>query len=290
MFDWYDERVLGTAYQGGMSSKLFSVLVYAGLVITFVYMTRLVSVCVRGVTVSLSALLSTLTGTKQTEMTSRLAFAYELEAQAQKDKQEQMQGRNEELIHNILPGMRHGKNTLSRNLLFGRTIILLFSYLNAEHVVHQYLGRLESRRDEDLYAESHDATGVMFCAIPNFWDFYTEEAVNKQGLECLRFLNEMISDFDNLLIRYPSITKIKNVGEKLMVGALSARRATRNVIIAARVSCTGCERSHCAPRQWRHGSAGQRNCVDRHCRRNDDDNIIDHGLQSPIDDTMASPR
>jgi len=27
-------------------------------------------------------------------------------------------------------------------------------------------------------------------------DFYSEESVNNQGLECLRFLNEVISDFD----------------------------------------------------------------------------------------------
>lgn len=27
-------------------------------------------------------------------------------------------------------------------------------------------------------------------------DFYSEETVNNQGLECLRFLNEVISDFD----------------------------------------------------------------------------------------------
>jgi hypothetical protein len=29
-----------------------------------------------------------------------------------------------------------------------------------------------------------------------FTDFYSEETVNNQGLECLRFLNEVISDFD----------------------------------------------------------------------------------------------
>lgn len=27
-------------------------------------------------------------------------------------------------------------------------------------------------------------------------EFYSEETVNNQGLECLRFLNEVISDFD----------------------------------------------------------------------------------------------
>lgn len=31
---------------------------------------------------------------------------------------------------------------------------------------------------------------------PIVLDFYSEETVNNQGLECLRFLNEVISDFD----------------------------------------------------------------------------------------------
>jgi len=31
-------------------------------------------------------------------------------------------------------------------------------------------------------------------------DFYSEETVNNQGLECLRFLNEVISDFDAVSI------------------------------------------------------------------------------------------
>lgn len=30
-------------------------------------------------------------------------------------------------------------------------------------------------------------------------DFYSEETVNNQGLECLRFLNEVISDFDAVI-------------------------------------------------------------------------------------------
>lgn len=33
-------------------------------------------------------------------------------------------------------------------------------------------------------------------------DFYSEETVNNQGLECLRFLNEVISDFDAVCIKH----------------------------------------------------------------------------------------
>lgn len=38
----------------------------------------------------------------------------------------------------------------------------------------------------------------MFASMPNFSDFYSEDAINNQGTECLRFLNEIISDFDDV--------------------------------------------------------------------------------------------
>lgn len=38
----------------------------------------------------------------------------------------------------------------------------------------------------------------MFASIPNFADFYSEDAINNQGTECLRVLNEIFSDFDQV--------------------------------------------------------------------------------------------
>lgn len=38
----------------------------------------------------------------------------------------------------------------------------------------------------------------MFASIPDFKEFYTESDVNKEGLECLRLLNEIIADFDEV--------------------------------------------------------------------------------------------
>ena len=61
----------------------------------------------------------------------------------------------------------------------------------------------------------------MFAAMPNFADFYTEESVNNQGLECLRFLNEVISDYDALLdqARFANIIKIKTVSSTYMAAS-----------------------------------------------------------------------
>lgn len=38
----------------------------------------------------------------------------------------------------------------------------------------------------------------MFASIPDFKEFYTESDVNKEGLECLRLLNEILADFDEV--------------------------------------------------------------------------------------------
>ena len=40
--------------------------------------------------------------------------------------------------------------------------------------------------------------GVMFASIPNFSEFYMELDANRQGLECMRVLNEIIADFDEV--------------------------------------------------------------------------------------------
>lgn len=41
----------------------------------------------------------------------------------------------------------------------------------------------------------------MFASIPNYKEFYTENDINKQGLECIRLLNEIICDFDKVDIK-----------------------------------------------------------------------------------------
>lgn len=54
---------------------------------------------------------------------------------------------------------------------------------------------------QDLYHQSYDLVCVMFASIPDFKEFYTESDVNKEGLECLRLLNEIIADFDEVKAR-----------------------------------------------------------------------------------------
>lgn len=51
---------------------------------------------------------------------------------------------------------------------------------------------------QDLYSEYHPEVCVMFASIPNFKDFYQQSSSNKNGIECIRVLNEIIVEFDQV--------------------------------------------------------------------------------------------
>ncbi|KAM6953995.1 adenylate cyclase type 3 [Aplochiton taeniatus] len=128
---------------------------------------------------------------RHVEWQSRKMFLWKMEVHNQKDRVFEMRRWNEALVINMLP----------------------------EHVAKHFLGT--KKRDEELYSQSYDEIGVMFASIPNFSDFYTEEGINNGGIECLRILNEIISDFDSLLDReaFRFITKIKTIGSTYMAAS-----------------------------------------------------------------------
>lgn len=103
----------------------------------------------------------------QMDKEDRVIFKWKNEVAEQKEKASDMRHRNEKLVYNILP----------------------------VHVA-EYFIRNKQRSYDELYSQSYDEVGVLFASMPNFSDFYSEDTVNNQGLECLRFLNEVISDFD----------------------------------------------------------------------------------------------
>lgn len=74
---------------------------------------------------------------------------------------------------------------------------------------------------QNLYSDHHEYVGVMFASIPTFSTFYEELEVNKQGIECMRILNEIIADFDQLLKqhKYSALEKIKTIGSTYMVAS-----------------------------------------------------------------------
>ena len=48
---------------------------------------------------------------------------------------------------------------------------------------------------------------MIFASIPNFDEFYSEDNINDGGKECIRFLNEIINDFDEVQLDYWIINK-----------------------------------------------------------------------------------
>ncbi|KAH1004531.1 hypothetical protein HUJ05_005330 [Dendroctonus ponderosae] len=122
----------------------------------------------------------------------RVLFLWRCEVKEQRRCAEDLKRRNEALVYNILPS----------------------------HVAAHFMGN-RNRNHDELYSQSYEEVGVLFASMPNFSDFYSEETVNNQGLECLRFLNEVISDFDALLElpQYCDIIKIKTIGSTYMAAS-----------------------------------------------------------------------
>ncbi|XP_070504535.1 adenylate cyclase type 6 isoform X3 [Chironomus tepperi] len=128
---------------------------------------------------------------RQTEITRRLDFIWKLQATEEKEDMENLQAYNRKLLANILP----------------------------VHVADHFLRR--DKNMDEIYHEQCDSVCVMFATIANFSEFYIELEGNNEGVECLRLLNEIIVDFDELLCqnKYSSIEKIKSTGSTYMAAS-----------------------------------------------------------------------
>ncbi|XP_067999253.1 adenylate cyclase type 3 isoform X2 [Melanerpes formicivorus] len=154
---------------------------------------------------------------RHVEKLARTLFLWKIDVHDQKEQVYEMRRWNEALVTNMLP----------------------------EHVARHFLG--SKKRDEELYSQSYDEIGVMFASLPNFADFYTEESINNGGIECLRFLNEIISDFDALLDepQFQCITKIKTIGSTYMAASGVTPNASANGYSAKKETLSDKER-------WQH--------------------------------------
>ncbi|NXP48663.1 ADCY6 cyclase, partial [Heliornis fulica] len=96
------------------------------------------------------------------------AWHWVTQATCEKEEMEELQAYNRRLLHNILP----------------------------KDVAAHFLAR--ERRNDELYYQSCECVAVMFASISNFSEFYVELEANNEGVECLRLLNEIIADFDEV--------------------------------------------------------------------------------------------
>ncbi|XP_065155430.1 Ca(2+)/calmodulin-responsive adenylate cyclase isoform X11 [Atheta coriaria] len=126
---------------------------------------------------------------RQVEWTARLDFLWQIQANEEKREMDALQHSNKRILFNLLPA----------------------------HVATHFLDN-QFRNNMELYHQSYSRVGVVFASITNYHEFYTELDGNNQGVECLRLLNEIIADFDDLLSeeRFKSIDKIKTVGSTYM--------------------------------------------------------------------------
>ena len=103
-----------------------------------------------------------------------------------------MQGINKVLLENLLPAhvARHFLTNIKVDIFcfVGDS----FNFVKNDHLFIQGGG------PDELYSQKYDNICVMFASIPNYKEFYTENDINKQGLECIRLLNEIICDFDKV--------------------------------------------------------------------------------------------
>uniref|UniRef100_A0A671NFB9 adenylate cyclase n=1 Tax=Sinocyclocheilus anshuiensis TaxID=1608454 RepID=A0A671NFB9_9TELE len=91
-----------------------------------------------------------------------------------------------------------------------------------------FLWRVQAKEEINEMRELREHNEkMMFASIPGFADFYSQTEMNNQGVECLRLLNEIIADFDELLgeERFQDIEKIKTIGSTYMaVSGLSPEK------------------------------------------------------------------
>ncbi|XP_035284273.1 adenylate cyclase type 1-like isoform X1 [Anguilla anguilla] len=125
---------------------------------------------------------------RQLDLKLRLDYLWAAQAEEERDGMEKVKLDNKRILFNLLPA----------------------------HVAQHFL--LSNPRNMDLYYQSYAQVGVLFASIPNFNDFYIELDGNNMGVECLRLLNEIIADFDELMDKecYKDIEKIKTIGSTYM--------------------------------------------------------------------------
>ncbi|KJH49594.1 adenylate/guanylate cyclase catalytic domain protein [Dictyocaulus viviparus] len=86
-----------------------------------------------------------------------------------------------------------------------------------------------------FFFQARDNACIIFITITDFSRFYMELDANNEGVECLRLLNEIISDFDELLDKdeFKCIEKIKTISTTYMAASGLAGKTEDNSHVVA---------------------------------------------------------
>jgi len=131
------------------------------------------------------------------EFTNRLDFFRKIQVDSEVEKMKIVQNNNYQLLRNIIP----------------------------EHVTHHFLGR--NKDHEELYSCAHQSVGIIFASIPNFDDCKLIKSQSMSSNQsdyahyCLKLLNEITFDFDNLITQeqFRCCEKIKTIGSTYMAAS-----------------------------------------------------------------------
>uniref|UniRef100_H3CM90 adenylate cyclase n=1 Tax=Tetraodon nigroviridis TaxID=99883 RepID=H3CM90_TETNG len=149
--------------------------------------------CSQGICVILMLMFVTavLYNSRTLEAMARLDFLWRLQARKEVEDMRELREHNECLLLNILPA----------------------------HVAQHFLER--DRSNEELYSQSYQRVGVLFASLPGFSRYYEQKEAADRHFECLRLLNHIITDFDELLDEsyFQDVEKIKTMGSSYMAAS-----------------------------------------------------------------------
>jgi len=139
-------------------------------------------------------------------MVARYDFIWKLQACGENNEVMKNHDQNRTILENILPA----------------------------HVALHFLNEQPKDR-KDLYSEGRPCACVIFATITQFNEFYMELDGNNEGVECLRVLNEIIADFDDLLNEpeFACIEKIKTISTTYMAASGLSGEVTGNDHVVA---------------------------------------------------------
>ncbi|KAF7640270.1 hypothetical protein Mgra_00000098 [Meloidogyne graminicola] len=126
------------------------------------------------------------------ELIARFDFIWKLQALSENAEVKKTYEQNRKVLENILPA----------------------------HVAKHFLCAQPTKRS-DLYSEGRENVCIIFVTITEFDKFYMEMDTNQEGRECIRVLNEIIGDFDNILSdpEFHCIEKIKTISTTFMAAS-----------------------------------------------------------------------
>ena len=131
------------------------------------------------------------------EATARLDFLWRLQARKEVEDMKELREHNECLLLNILPA-HVAQHFLERDR---NDEVPATRHMCVCHCVYHGDDSVcvcVCVCSQELYSQSYERVGVLFASLPGFTAFYEQKELIHQPVECLRLLNNIITNFDEV--------------------------------------------------------------------------------------------